>query len=1367
MGYSTHTGHATSNWMKLLLVMSVFIAPTAMAASILVTTTTTTNVYDSYGNPTSITVAVENDGEEYDGQGNPIPVTYTYTTYTDNTYTNNTTDWHLGRLTRAEVTQYLPDNADAKDGTCTAATPSTCDTRVSAFAYDATTGLLTQEVIEPDTAALTLTTGYIYDAFGNKTDVTVTGGTGATAIASRTTTSNYDARGQFATSTTNALGHSETRTYDAAFGVMLTLEGPNQLTTTWEYDSFGRQTKEIRADGTSTTVTRQWCNGFQGETGHTNCPSGGVLALTTETNGAPITVTFSDALGRVIQTETESFDGTDTILLDTVYDALGRIDKKSRPYFFPSTPAAEIQWHEFEYDVVGRVKKELAPGENNTVIKTESSYAGLQTSIINDLGQINARYKNARGEIISVIENGNTTGSTATIYEYDPFGNLTYVEDPNDNPTSNVYDIRGRKIEMNDPDMGLWFYEYNALGELVKQTDAKGQVVYMEYDKLGRMITRYDNYTYDSNNQTHNGDITTWDYDTVDTYANGQLAHSIGKLISVSSFEGKDESYTYDQYGRLDSTTSVIDNDPYTVQQAYDSSGRSSKVTYPAITVDEIDSSLIVYNEYTSTGYLEKVSNFDTYEDYWVAKEQNAEGQLTEYEFGNGVVTYQKYVAETGRIESIKTNNDSVLGGSHNIQDLSFTFDTIGNLTQRQDLNPSNKNDYLNYGTALTEKFKYDALNRLTESTLDNWATSKVNSYHANGNIDIKAGLGIYTYGELHTECTGGALPGPHAVTTVSGKKYCYDANGNMTKGWNFTDSSSPVERTFTWTSYNKPATIVQGGTTLSFSYGADRSRFKQENTINSTTKTTHYIGGLYEKEELTGGAATHTHYISAGGSTIAVFKKEVDASETSVTSETLRYMHRDHIGSVTAITDGTTALLVEEFSYDAWGKRREESDWTNVNFQITTLETVRGFTNHEMLDDVGLIHMNGRVYDPDLGRFISADPYIQEPLNGQSLNRYSYVLNNPLSFTDPSGYFFSSIFKAIKSIVKSIVKSIKGVVKAANKVVNKITGGNQILNGIIAAAAGYYVGGLAYNASLGSTLSAVSAGSITVETAFTIASITQGAVGGFVAGAIMGGDLKSAGVGLFTGAAFGGISSTVNNLGLKAIAHGTVGGVSNELQGGEFGKGFLSAGSRTAIIGFSAQNIGTLRKSVDFSIGDTNITVDADFTLVGAKALSTAISEKINGRNFSRAFATSLGSNVSADLVRVGVGGLLIKRKATIVKNGVSQMASQIKDALGIPAIEEPLSVSSIASVNIDIIFTGGSDSQASISQFGSNIPTTASIGITTASGYKSFPYTTGYELTSYSALVFFNSPNNVEIDTGNFNLNMNVIGKDNFKSN
>ena len=88
-----------------------------------------------------------------------------------------------------------------------------------------------------------------------------------------------------------------------------------------------------------------------------------------------------------------------------------------------------------------------------------------------------------------------------------------------------------------------------------------------------------------------------------------------------------------------------------------------------------------------------------------------------------------------------------------------------------------------------------------------------------------------------------------------------------------------------------------------------------------------------------------------------------------------------------------------------------------------------RGFTGHEHLDEVGLIHMNGRVYDPEIGRFLSADPFVQAPDDTQSLNRYTYVKNNPLSYTDPSGFFLKKLFKGVKKFLKKHWKTIVAVV--------------------------------------------------------------------------------------------------------------------------------------------------------------------------------------------------------------------------------------------------------------------------------------------------------------------------------------------------
>lgn len=141
----------------------------------------------------------------------------------------------------------------------------------------------------------------------------------------------------------------------------------------------------------------------------------------------------------------------------------------------------------------------------------------------------------------------------------------------------------------------------------------------------------------------------------------------------------------------------------------------------------------------------------------------------------------------------------------------------------------------------------------------------------------------------------------------------------------------------------------------------------------------------------------------------------------------TTRYFHTDHLGSIAVITN-EAGTVVERLSYDAWGKRRFPNGADDTAGAIESLST-RGFTGHEQLDTVGLVHMNGRVYDPMIGRMISPDPIVPDALNAQAWNRYSYVGNDPLTFTDPSGHsWFSDIFRGISNFFKSIVNAVKTV---------------------------------------------------------------------------------------------------------------------------------------------------------------------------------------------------------------------------------------------------------------------------------------------------------------------------------------------------
>lgn len=348
-------------------------------------TITTDTTYDAYGNALTINVSTS------DG----------FTKVTTNTVSNpvSPSKWIVGRLLRSSVASTKP-------------APVQTLTRRSAFSYDATTGALTREIIEPDDSNLCLVTTYVHDTYGNKTSATTrncngtsSGGvteapapTGNAVFQSRTSTTQSQAgsvtidgtayaypAGQFPTSSTNALNQSETRTFDPRFGGALSLTGPNALTTTWTYDKFGRKATEARADSTNSTFTYAFCGSAPNYCGH---------SLTAASTGAPTTTTHHDQANRVYRTEVQGFDGT-LVRSDTQFDSRGRVFRTSQPYFAGGTPP----WTTYTYDALGRVLAQTEPVGGVTI----RSYNGPVTSTTNPLGQIDTQTRNSQGQITRVV----------------------------------------------------------------------------------------------------------------------------------------------------------------------------------------------------------------------------------------------------------------------------------------------------------------------------------------------------------------------------------------------------------------------------------------------------------------------------------------------------------------------------------------------------------------------------------------------------------------------------------------------------------------------------------------------------------------------------------------------------------------------------------------------------------------------------------------------------------------------------------------------------------------------------------------------------------------------------------------------------
>ncbi len=673
---------------------------------------------------------------------------------------------------------------------------------------------------------------------------------------------------------------------------------------------------------------------------------------------------------------------------------------------------------------------------------------------------------------------------------------------------------------MSEPNSGTSTFTYNGFGELKTQTNAANQTVSLSYDKLGRVLTR-----------TETEGVTTFEYDSA--------AQGIGQLARESSGDFV-RSYFYDQLSRPVSTVESHGFHSFAVSRSYDGYGRPDAMTYPT--------GLATRQVYTANGHLSEVQNAATTQLYWRALAVNPRGQITQEVQGNGVVTDRAFDANTGLIDGIT----STLGAAGDVQKEEFDFDLIGNLTARRDKR---------YSTTFSETFGYDTLNRLQTVTTTG-AAAVTAAYNDLGNITSRTDVGSFSYGAAST--------GPHALTGVTGgafNKSCgYDAKGNRV-----TDGATSL----TYSSFNKPVRMVKGGDTLRFDYGPDRALYRQTTFLTqpggATSQTVReYIGGLYERETTSEGLVRHIHYIAGGSGVAAILTDERSAASPPVR---LRYIHKDHLGSVDVITD-SNGIEVERQSFDAWGRRRTvayntgTATWS-VTYPATTgsAETHHGFTGHEMLDAVGLVHMGGRIYDPITARFLSPDPFVQSPDNLQNLNRYSYVLNNPLSFTDPSGFFFKGLGKFFKKHWKTIVAVAVGVATGYG----------------FAALAGQF-------GATGAALAAAGGGGFGFGSAFSGTLLAGGSVGDALRAGLKGGIIGGATAAATFGVAqeFGLSDLKLNDpsfsskLAIKIVAHGSIQGAANELQGGKFVHGFIAGGlSGAASPYIAAANLGAAGESL------------------------------------------------------------------------------------------------------------------------------------------------------------------------------------------
>ncbi len=424
--------------------------------------------------------------------------------------------------------------------------------------------------------------------------------------------------------------------------------------------------------------------------------------------------------------------------------------------------------------------------------------------------------------------------------------------------------------------------------------------------------------------------------------------------------------YEYDYLGRINKEILTVGTQQYDTYYQYDDADRLSQITYP-------NGEIVTY-DYNDRGLPWRLTS-QLHSDVLAELDYNDLGQVTDIHYGNNVDTeYTYYGIDSdplmptdyyngyGTLWRIYTHQGSTV-----INDERYQWDETGNFKERE--------HYDQGGSLLeTEEFGYDWLDRLTNTAVT--AGSQPNPYNLTyqyntiGNIDyVTDGVDTrnYTYSDPQNK--------PHTVTNVDGTSYQYDSNGNMT---------NRGAQTIDWNPENMPTTITDSGDSWGFIYDGMGNRVVQTVSSGANQKVTTYVNPYYDVSGVYGQVCNY--YL--GGMHVAYSNDGL-----------LRYAHTVHLGS-TDTTTTDTGSIVGDTDYLPYGETRNQSG----------IDTEQRFTGQRIeqtfdMEDTGLYYYNARYYDSLIGRFISADTIVPDPANPQSLNRYTYVLNNPLKYTDPSGH--------------------------------------------------------------------------------------------------------------------------------------------------------------------------------------------------------------------------------------------------------------------------------------------------------------------------------------------------------------------------
>ncbi len=757
----------------------------------------------------------------------------------------------------------------------------------------------------------------------------------------------YDAVGNVI-KTTSANGGITTKEYDAIGNVIKSTDARGNITT-YEYDVMGNLTKVINAMGGIT----QYTYNASGDLLTVTDPLGNTTTNSYDNRGNLVSVT--DPRGN---TTSYTYDEVGNIL--TVTNALGQVTTNT-------------------YDSLNRLVSTKDPGNHTTTYTYDA--LGRLTATTDARGNTIHQFYDELGNIIKVTDQ---SGYIDFETKYDEGGRAVEVTDAAGNTTYNVYDYSGNLTKKVDALGNTTTYTYNGNGQMISAVDSMGGISYATYDGMGNLTSMtgpagsLKEYVYNAAGLvTSESTVTGWD--------NNYTYNALGLVTKKVGASYATTNYVYDAAGRLTSYTETAGNTSYTVSYTYDANGNILTVTDESGTVTREYDALnrviryidtlgnIVLYEYDSCGNLSKMTypngeqavyTYDANHNmistslanstYVTTYEYNAQNQLTKIYRPDGSICTKSY----NSAGQLTNSNDMDVNGDFIVVNV-FYYDKLGRITEEINLE-----DFSWYFMT------YDSLGRLVkrvEKDIRNNAIrdTEIFTYDAAGNILTDSDGNTFRYSENNV------------IEAANGITYFTDNKGNAT--WTFGEG-------FVDAVYDQRSRIVSTNSNgYQYTYDAENNRV----SMTSETSSMYY-----------------THDTSDGRNRL-IWTKDQDDVETiygygadgivwSLCNGEYKFYHYDYRGSVKAVT-GIDGTVTDTIKYDVYG---------NISERTGTSEIILGYNGKYgvLTDPSGLLYMRTRYYSPDLKRFMSADIINGTIADSTSLNLYTYVNGNPISFVDPFG---------------------------------------------------------------------------------------------------------------------------------------------------------------------------------------------------------------------------------------------------------------------------------------------------------------------------------------------------------------------------